>query len=179
MTPHIVLHFSPSKAPPKSAPVPPRREIQPSPEKKCLSCTTVILSKREATASGSPVKKRKDDLEPVLGMNSFSNTNMNILINSQIDAQFDIELGRKSRESKALQDTLATSKRIELDYPLIMDGRPWGPPADRGFTDLLNLFSTTFAVEIRSPFLIIRVHTLPPKPWTRRSLFFSTILYRN
>jgi hypothetical protein len=90
---------------------------------------------------------------------------MNILINSQIDAQFDIELGKKSRESKALQDILATSKRIKLDYPLIMDGRPWGPPADRGFTDLLNLFSTTFVVEIRSPFLIIRVHTLPPKPW--------------
>ena len=46
-----------------------------------------------------------------------------------------------------------------------MNGRSWGPPDGRDFTELLYLFPTTFAVEITSGFLIIRVHTLPPKPW--------------
>lgn len=59
---------------------------------------------------------------------------------------------------------LAVSKHIELDSPLIINGRPDGLDGTV-IRDLARLFPTTFGVDIYPPFLVIRVHTLPPKPW--------------
>ena len=46
----------------------------------------------------------------------------------------------------------------------MVNGQGWFPPAG-GFKVLLNLFPTILGVEIAPPFVAIRVHTLPPKPW--------------
>ena len=59
---------------------------------------------------------------------------------------------------------MTVSKRIELSYPLVENGRPLTPPPG-GFLELLGLFPTTFAAEVAPPYVIIRVRTLPPKPW--------------
>jgi hypothetical protein len=82
-------------------------------------------------------------------------------INRQIDAQFEIQRGQPSQD---LAKALAVSKRIELSYPLVENGRPLTPPPG-GFSELLILFPTTFAAEVAPPYVIIRVRTLPPKPW--------------
>jgi len=63
-----------------------------------------------------------------------------------------------------LEKGLAQSKRIELPYSLIEAGRATGPPGG-DFSDLLTLFPTTFAAEVFPPYLIIRIRTIPPKPW--------------
>lgn len=39
-----------------------------------------------------------------------------------------------------------------------------GSPKD-GFAESASLFPTTYAVEVRPPFLLFRVRTIPPKPW--------------
>ena len=68
------------------------------------------------------------------------------------------------RGSPDLRGTLRVSKRIELDYSLVENGRATTPPSG-DFSALLNLFPNTFAAEVFPPFLVIRVRTLPPRPW--------------
>jgi hypothetical protein len=165
MLTYTVLQFSPSKSSPASASRPPQRKIQPSPEKQRLSCTTVILPRNRAdttTEASSPVKKRKARKDgPVLGKSIASDGLQSTLTNQHIDAQFEVELGQLSQN---LANALTVSKRIELSYSLVENGRPTTPP--RGdFSELLKLFPTTFAAEVAPPYVIIRVRTLPPKPW--------------
>src|SRR5271170_5192157 len=165
MSMYTVLQFSPSKPSPGSASRTPKRKIQPSPEKQRLSCTTVILRRNRAditTEAGSPAKKRKARKdERVLGKSIASDDLQSSLTNWHIDAQFEVELGQLSQN---VAKALTVSKEIELSYPLVENGRPTTPP--RGdFSELLNLFPTTFAAEVVPPYVIIRVRTLPPKPW--------------
>ena len=82
-------------------------------------------------------------------------------MNSQIDAQFDVQLGQVNQD---LEKGLAQSKRIELPYSLIEAGRATGP-LKRDFSDLLRLYPTTFAAEVIPPYLIIRSQIIPPRPW--------------
>jgi len=165
MSTYTVLQFSPSKSSPGSAFRPPQRKIQPSPEKQRLPCTTVILPRNRAdttTEAGSPVKKRKARKdEPVLGKSIASDGLQSTLTNWHIDAQFEVELGQLSQN---LAKALTVSKGIELSYSLVENGRPTTPPGG-DFSELLKLFPTTFAAEVVPPYVIIRVRTLPPKPW--------------
>jgi len=76
MAPHRVLQFSPSETRSSSAVTSPQRSKQPSPEKRCLPYTTVILPPKRAalaTETGSPVKKLKgkDGEEPIPGKSFF------------------------------------------------------------------------------------------------------------
>lgn len=82
------------------------------------------------------------------------------LTNGRIDLQFDVQLGQASPD---LERGLAQSKRIELQYSLIVAGRATTPPLG-DFSDLLRIFPTTFAVEVFPPYLIIRVREMPLKP---------------
>jgi hypothetical protein len=84
-----------------------------------------------------------------------------MLINNRIVSQFDIKLGEQSQATTSLHEALATSKRIELEHPFVENGRICGPI---NFKELLNLFPTTFGVDVGS-FVTFRVRTLPPKPW--------------
>lgn len=59
---------------------------------------------------------------------------------------------------------LARSKKIELSYSLVDAGRATAPPKG-DFSDLLKLFPQTFSTEVLPPYLMIRVRTMPPKPW--------------
>ena len=61
-------------------------------------------------------------------------------------------------------DNLAQSKGVQLPYSLVENGRVTGPP-NGDYSLLLKLFPTTFGVELSPPHLIIRLKTLPPKPW--------------
>ena len=63
-----------------------------------------------------------------------------------------------------LERAVSSSKRIEMGFSLVQNGRFIGPPPG-GFKELGSLFPTTFGVEVFPPFLIIRVRTLPPRPW--------------
>lgn len=157
----VILQFSPLEV--ESVSSPPQRQIQPSLEKKCLVCTTFILSKRAEVAntpSGSPGKKRKGEPDLVPGMNPFPDT-IDMLIDNQIVSHFDIKLGEQSKATTALHEALATSKRIELDHPFVENGRICGPI---NLNDLLHLFPTTRGVNVGS-FVTFWVQTLPPKPW--------------
>ena len=78
-----------------------------------------------------------------------------------IEPQFDTHLGQPS---KAVVDNLAQSKGVQLPYSLVENGRVIGPP-NGDYSLLLKLFPTTFGVELSPPHLIIRLQTLPPKPW--------------
>ena len=82
--------------------------------------------------------------------------------NRSLDAEFDAALGTSSG---LLQRAVSLSKRIELTFSLIGDGRWTMPPSWDFIQELKNFFPTTFAVEIIPPVLIIRVRVLPPKPW--------------
>ncbi|KAI9772964.1 MAG: hypothetical protein M1840_008846 [Geoglossum simile] len=147
MSTHTVLQFSPSKSILKLATTPPTRKIQPSPEKQGLPCTTVIVPRGwagAATEAGSPVKKKKPGKD-----------------NSVLDVQFEIQLGQPNQ---GLTESLTVSKRVELSYSLVEGGKPTTPPHG-DFSELLRLFPTTFAAEVAPPYVIIRVRTLPPKPW--------------
>ncbi|KAH0551323.1 hypothetical protein GP486_007432 [Trichoglossum hirsutum] len=165
MSTYTVLKFSPSKSSSGSAPRPPQRAIQPSPEKLSVPCTTVIVPQNHAgttTEAGSPVKKKRAGKDkPVLGKNIGSDNFPNTSSNGQIDAKFEVQLGQLSQD---FMKSLAVSKRVELSYSLVENGRPTLPPHN-GFSELLGLFPTTFAADVVPPFVIIRVRTLPPKPW--------------
>lgn len=60
---------------------------------------------------------------------------------------------------------VATSNRVHLTYPLIHEGIYTTPGSKEQFQELFHLFPTTYAVDICPPVLIIRVNTLPPRPW--------------
>jgi len=160
MSTYTVLRFSPSKSSPGS-----QRKIQPSPEKQCLSCTTVLLPQKRSdttTEASSPVKKKKAGKdEQVLRKSITSDGFLNTLTDRQIDAQFEIQLEQPNQD---LAKAIAVSKQIELSYPLVENGRPMTPPFG-DFSELLRLFLTTFAAEVVPPYVIIRARTLPPKPW--------------
>ena len=66
--------------------------------------------------------------------------------------------------SNQLQEIIAKSKRVELPFTLVESGYAIFPSGDE-YSTLLKLFPNTFAVEVRPPYLIIRVHELPLKPW--------------
>ena len=63
------------------------------------------------------------------------------------------------------ENAVIASKRIELTFSLLDNGRLTSPPSKDGFREIPNLFPTAYAVEAFPPFLIVRVRTLPPKPW--------------
>ena len=71
---------------------------------------------------------------------------------------------RAKQPNHQLQQSPANSKKIELPFSLVESGRAIQPP-NGDYSTLLKLIPTTFAVEVRPPFLIVRVRELPPKPW--------------
>lgn len=75
--------------------------------------------------------------------------------------EFDILLKKPNPD---FIQVVATSNRIALSFSLIKNRQYMRPPKD-GFTELASLFLTTYAVEVRPPFLLFRVCTIPPKPW--------------
>lgn len=83
------------------------------------------------------------------------------LANKTTEHEFDILLKEPNPDFIRV---VATSNRITLSFSLIKNGRYMGPPKD-GFTELASIFPTTYAVEVRPPFLLFRVRTIPPKPW--------------
>lgn len=114
------------------------------------------------TETGSIVAKgREEPGERNLGdffpIDLFSST----LANKTTEHEFDILL--KEPNSDFIR-VVATSNPITLSFSLIKNGRYIGPPKD-GFTELASLFRTTYAVEVRPPFLLFRVRIIPPKPW--------------
>ena len=134
---HAVIQFSPSKSP-KSASVPsPVRQKRPSPEKQSLAYIAVVTPKRLSSAelSGSPTKKAKGNQE------------------------YESLLG--STES---QEDLCQTKKIDLPYSLVDNGRATGPP-NGDFSDLFKLFPAIRSVDILPPSLVFRVDNLPSKPW--------------
>lgn len=70
---------------------------------------------------------------------------------------------------------LSTSKRIELSYPLVDDeGSALGPPSgdwSEIVATLKRSYPTINAIEMSTPFIIIRMAKLPPTPWNRRLTF--------
>lgn len=153
-----MLRFSPEKLTNLMPPVPstPIRKKQPTPEKKCLPSTIVLSKKRTSTAtdSGSPIKKR-------IGAEG-------MLDHSQADTQFEIQLALHE-PSPDLARVVATSKRIELTYRLVGDdGNALGPP-EGDWSEVAGIFKRAFptvlAVELSTPYLIVRFAELPPSPW--------------
>jgi hypothetical protein len=152
MATHQILQFSPPKLLTASTSTPMRKK-QPSPGKHCLPSTTVLFRKRSNTTThtGSPIKKRggvEEDHD-----------------RSQTDIQFEIQLGQL-KPSQDLIRTLAKPKRIELDYPLVDDdGHALAPP-NGDWSELAGMFkrasTTSYAVELSPPYLIVRFESLPP-----------------
>src|SRR3984885_3851074 len=64
-----------------------------------------------------------------------------------------------------LAEVVSTSRHILFDFTLIEDGMPRCPRTEEEWNVLQNLFPTTYSVSLHGLFLIIRVRTLPPKPW--------------
>lgn len=119
-------------------------------------------SKTFSSTERSPVAKdREEAVERNLGeffpIDHFGST----LANRTTKHKFDVVLGKPNPDFARV---VATSNRITLAFRLIENGRYIGPPED-GFTKLASLFPTTYAVEVRPPFLLFRVRTMPPKPW--------------
>lgn len=161
MSVHTVLQYSPNLS---KAPNSPRRRLLPSPPPKCLPGLTMILPKKQnsSTEAGSPVRKSRKEpgegnLVDFFPIDHFSST----LASKTIEHEFDVLLEKPNPD---FIQVVATSNRITLSFSLIKNGRYMGPPKD-GFTELASLFPTTFAVEVRPPFLLFRVRTIPPKPW--------------
>ena len=149
--------------------VSPRRSKQPSPEKRSLPLkATIIIPKRavSATEAGSPTKKAK-----VTGVEKDTNgkyletafTIISITTNLCIETELEAFL----RTDPTTTKSLIQSRRIELPYSLIKDGRAVSPPYG-DFSLLLRLFPTTFRVEINPPFVIIWLQHSPeiPRPLT-------------
>jgi hypothetical protein len=123
----------------------------------------MLLPRKRAdttTEAGSPVKKKKAGKDELVLGKHYVKWLLEF-INRQTDAQFEIQLGQPSQD---LAKALTVSKWIELSYPLVENGRHLLPPPG-GLSELLRLFPTTFAAEVVPPYVIIRVRTLPPKPW--------------
>lgn len=166
-----MLQFSPTKS--VILPGVPSRFIQPSPEKKSLTSTTVLVPGKKhisTSEAGSPMKRvrqagRNDD-SLKLGKSATylrgSETGKPLRANKSLDAEFDAPLGNLS---ESLQRAVASSKRVELTFSLIGDGQWTTPPSWDSFQELKSLFPTTFEVEVIPPILLIRVRVLPPKPW--------------
>jgi hypothetical protein len=166
-----VLQFSPTKS--VISPGVPSRFIQPSPEKKSLTSTTVLVPRKKHISTceaGSPMERvrqagRNDDsLKPGKSATYLrgSETGKPLRANKSLDAEFDSPLGNLS---ESLQRAVSSSKRVELTFTLIGDGRWTTPPSWDSFQELKSLFPTTFEVEVIPPILLIRVRVLPPKPW--------------
>jgi hypothetical protein len=153
MATHQILQFSPPKLRTALTSTPTRKK-HPSPEERCLPCTTVLFRKHSNTTThtGSPVKKRR-------GVEEDHD-------HSQADVQFEIQLGVRE-PSQDLARTFAKSKRIELDYTLVDDdGHALAPPNWSELAGMLKrAFPTTYAVEVSPPYLIVRLELLPPSPW--------------
>lgn len=81
--------------------------------------------------------------------------------NSQTD---DSQVFSFTETNKDLAKALVKSRKIQLPYSLVSNGRAV-PPPNGDYSDLLKLFPGTISVEIASPFLVIRLSTLPPSPW--------------
>lgn len=64
-----------------------------------------------------------------------------------------------------LERVIAISKRVTLTFSLVTNGRYTPPNSKEQYQELFSLFPTTYAVDVIPPVLIIRVCTLPPRPW--------------
>ena len=123
----------------------------------------VLAPKRVAStsSSGSPTKKSKGkDLDQELAGRWYLRLPIaSQKTKDQTDKQFDAEL-----DSPDLRTSLAQSRKVELEYSLVVSGRATTPPHG-DFSELQRLFPSTYAVEIFPPYLVFRVHTAPSKPW--------------
>ncbi|KAL8734989.1 MAG: hypothetical protein Q9166_001114 [cf. Caloplaca sp. 2 TL-2023] len=142
MATRTVFQFSPSK---KVAAASPQRAKKPSPEKKSLPYTTLILPPKRSLSSSessSPTKKSKtaDDKDV---------TQFEVDLDS-VDLNFD--------------HSLSLSKRIQLPYSLVNFGLATLPPSG-DFSEIHKLFPSSFAIEVCPPFLIVLMDNLPTKPW--------------
>jgi hypothetical protein len=70
-----------------------------------------------------------------------------------------------SESETKLAKAVSTSRHILFDFTLVEDGIPRCPRTEEEWNVLQNLFPTTYSVSLHGLFLIIRVRTLPPKPW--------------
>lgn len=124
----------------------------------------MIIPKMHVSSSaetGSPVRKRREEqTECNLGENLSTDHFGSTLINRRTENEFDVQLGKPNAD---FTRAVTMSKQITLAFKLIENGRYIGPPKD-GFNELGGLFPTTFAVEVRPPFLLFRVRMIPPKP---------------
>lgn len=78
-----------------------------------------------------------------------------------LETEVDVTIGGANAE---FEQMLVRSKRIQLPYSLVADGIVNGPPAG-DWTLLQKVFPKALTIELRSPYMIIRVSELPPKPW--------------
>ncbi|KAF3913326.1 hypothetical protein ABW20_dc0102990 [Dactylellina cionopaga] len=53
----------------------------------------------------------------------------------------------------------------DVDFSLLNSNGTWRPMNINEYDAIFDFFPDTFSVEIDEPYLIIRVQTLPPKPW--------------
>jgi hypothetical protein len=68
------------------------------------------------------------------------------------------------KDDEKIAAAVSKSRHIVLDFPLVKDHRAKSAPHG-GYSKIGRLFPTAFIVEVLPPFLIVRVRTLPPKPW--------------
>jgi hypothetical protein len=57
------------------------------------------------------------------------------------------------------------ARRIELSFPLVIDGNVIFPSSEEQWRELTSIFPTTQSAWIGSPYLVIQVQELPLPPW--------------
>jgi len=137
MATHVYYEYSSSPLKPASSPAV-RRNIQPSPEKRPHSTALVLPFQQSGKAQdASPKRKRQ-----------------------RLTSQHEFSLG-----SDPTPSAITNASNIDLSFPMVEDGGGRGPTNKDQWKETTSLFPTTQEVWINSPFLVICVQTLPPRPW--------------
>lgn len=64
-----------------------------------------------------------------------------------------------------LPPAVMNARRIELSFPLVVDGNVVFPSSEEQWRELTSIFPTTKSAWMGSPYLVIQVQELPPPPW--------------
>ena len=163
MATYTVSSFSPSKNTTSTS----LRSIQPSPEKDALKSIAVFKrsSSIMAELTGSPVVKRHKRENPITLDHGMDQTRIYLdLTNRWADIQLDFQPQANEPALSQLHNLVRMSKHVQLSKTFVLNGRALLPNPDE-LRELSKLFPSTFAVEVEPPFIIFRVHNLPPKPW--------------